>query len=126
MLCLPMLYLSLSQWSTISSLPSSTSSSLIRPTTNQQQSIASKDPPYPQTNRHFLPWNRSPSSDHRFDTNHPHPTPTTQKQRPICHGSHQAHGHRFLNLNPPYPQTSSSSEQRSSSFLRPPICKLRN
>ena len=67
--------------------------------------IASKDPPYPQTNIHFLPRNRSPSSNHRFDTNHPHPTSTTQKRRPICHGSHQAHGHRFLNQNPPYLQT---------------------
>ena len=60
-------------------------------------------PPYAQTNSHLLPQNRgrSSSSDHPFATNHPQPTSTTQKRRPICHGSHPAHGHRFLNQNPP-------------------------
>ena len=47
--CLPMLCLSLSQCSAISSLPSSsTSTSSIRPTANQQQSIVSKNPKIPQ------------------------------------------------------------------------------
>ena len=45
-------------------------------------------PPYAQTNSHLLPQNRgrSPSSDHPFATNHPHPTSITQKRAPFAVG----------------------------------------
>ena len=81
---------------------------------SQQQSIIASHhiwKPTIPTNRHLLPQNQSPSSNHPFATNHPHPTSTTQKRCPICRGSHPSHGHRFLNQNlsyppcPPYPQT---------------------
>ena len=93
---------------------------------------SSNHPPYP-TEIFFLGINLLPQNTHD-----PYPTSTTQKRHPIFLKSHEAHGHRILNQNPPHPmptipinpqtsstipinlQTPSSSEQRSRSFFRPP------